>query len=110
MRLFQRRAMHRDWDVVRKILIKIETTAMPGKGIDSDSLQADGLDRVVAAYHMGLLLNADLIDGEFTKTLDGTLWCYASGLTWEGHEFLDSIRQDSMWTKVKATAKNEGLD
>ncbi len=83
---------------------------MPGRDIDSDLLESDGIDPAVAAYHMGLLLNADLINGVFTKTTDGTLWCSASALTWEGHEFLDGIRQDTIWNKVKATAAEKGLD
>jgi hypothetical protein len=102
--------MRRDWDVVRKILIKIETTVVPGRDIDSDSLESDGIDPAVAAYHMGLLLNANLINGGSTKTMDSTLWCFASGLTWEGHEFLDSIRQDTIWNKVKVIAAEKGLD
>ena len=33
-----------------------------------------------------------------------------NGLTWEGHNFLDSIRKDSTWSKVKGAVKERGLE
>ncbi|EOV9525803.1 DUF2513 domain-containing protein [Bacillus cytotoxicus] len=30
----------------------------------------------------------------------GTGWIYSS-LTWEGHEFLDAIKNDTVWNNVK---------
>ena len=31
------------------------------------------------------------------------------GLTWEGHDFLDTIRTDSVWEKTKSYIKDQGL-
>ena len=33
----------------------------------------------------------------------------ATRLTWEGHEFLDSIRNDTVWKKIKDTVKEKGV-
>ena len=35
---------------------------------------------------------------------------YVTGLTWQGHEFLDKIRNDTLWQKVKATVQSKSLD
>lgn len=37
------------------------------------------------------------------------MWIYAS-LTWDGHEFLDSIRNDNVWIKAKEGIKSKGLE
>ncbi|WP_019518458.1 DUF2513 domain-containing protein [Aggregatibacter actinomycetemcomitans] len=34
----------------------------------------------------------------------------ALSLTWQGHEFLDKIRNDSVWNKVKSTVQSKSLD
>jgi hypothetical protein len=31
-------------------------------------------------------------------------------MTWSGHEFLDHIRQDTAWNKVKGAAREKGLE
>lgn len=33
----------------------------------------------------------------------------SDNLTWEGYEYLDKIRDDSIWKKVKDVAKDKGL-
>lgn len=74
--------------------------------------QSDGLEDVdsdVVAYHMELLINAGLIEGGCRKAV-GPPWCYATQLTWAGHEFLDNIKTDSAWNKVKEIAKSKGLE
>lgn len=40
----------------------------------------------------------------------GPPFCHATRLTWEGHEFLDKIKNESIWKKVKATARSKGVD
>lgn len=75
-------------------------------------LQSDGLDGIdgdTAAYHMELLINAGLIEGGCRKAV-GPHWCYATQLSWEGHEFLDNIKADSIWSKVKETARDKGIE
>jgi hypothetical protein len=31
------------------------------------------------------------------------------GLTWEGHEFLDKVRHDTVWKAITSEAKEKGL-
>ena len=59
---------------------------------------------------MALLIDAGLIDGQVANTLGpGVKDFFAQRLTWEGHEFLDSIRSDTVWNKTKKLFADEGL-
>lgn len=67
-------------------------------------LSLDGYDDNVVAYHVRIMYEAGFLDAEAitSKSTESRLidvWPF--GLTWEGHEFLDSIRQRSVLAKVK---------
>lgn len=62
---------------------------------------------------MMLLDEAGLIEAKILKsgTGDGAIaMALARRLTWQGHEFLDKIRDPSMWGKIQAKVKEKGLD
>lgn len=97
--------MKRDWDLVRKILLQLEEQDHLG----SDDVQ--GYDVRVVSYHVHLLNEAGLIKAAPTPRRMGSeqIWT-ASALTWNGHEFLDQIRADSIWGQIKRSAREKGLD
>ncbi len=99
--------MERNWDLVRKILLKLE--AMPNTLSELYPDQITGSDEELTAYHMHLLDQAGLIKARCIRGLDTPLNCVATSLTWDGHEFLDKIRSDTVWNKVKSTAREKGL-
>ena len=39
---------------------------------------------------------------------DGAVVLGASSLTWQGHEFLDAIRNDTIWNKTKNVVAERG--
>lgn len=100
--------MQRNWDVVRKILIKLEELGTTTSFLHQD--QVNGYDPELVAYHMQLLGEADLIKANCHITTAGLLECAAHRMTWKGHEFLDHIRQDTVWNQVKRTAREKGID
>lgn len=112
--------MKRDWDVVRLILTKLEELPDPLSTLTYIDFYADDrikpdadlteLDRQVS-YHMELLIEAGLVVG----TMDDAVTLYAKEfrayrLTWAGHEFLEAIRNDTVWNKTKDTFASRGLD
>jgi hypothetical protein len=99
--------MKRNWDTVRRILIAVEQLPDEASQISSHELQ--GIDPDEAAYHMRLMRDAGLITGGCREAL-GPAWCYATGLTWNGHEFLDRIRNDGTWNRIKTTVRERGAD
>ena len=99
--------MKRDWDTIRKILTKLEESA------SSDTLSLSNFPPEKAeeiSYHIELLLEANLIEGEMTPTLGkGPTSFYITRLTWNGHEFLDAINNDTIWEKTKKSFSKNGI-
>lgn len=98
--------MERNWELIRKILLKLAEKA------DDSPMESDVFAKFSAettAYHYKILAQAGLIEVEECATLSGVDYA-AIQLTWQGHELLDQIRNDTVWNKIKATVKNKGLD
>jgi len=97
--------MKRDMDLARKILQQIEEKS---DGLRCESLDLPDHSRAEIAYHLKLLKEARLIEGlDFTSSETG-LEIMPKCLTWQGHEFLDAIKNDTVWNKVKETVKEKG--
>jgi|SRR5690554_90899 len=100
--------MKRDWELVREILTQIEELDSSEKSLEPSALKGYSLG--VVSYHMSLLKDAGLIEATCFQPLSGELQCVANSLTWDGHEFIDKIRSDNTWGKIKSLARAKGLD
>jgi hypothetical protein len=100
--------MKRNWDVIRKILLKIEDLP-PGGSIHSSHLVTDEIDEWNVAHQMFILKQGGFIEGNCLDTGRGHT-CIARTLTWEGQELLDKIRSESIWQKIKETAREKRVD
>ena len=59
---------------------------------------------------MALLIEAGLVLGQVINTLGPEVQDFiVERLTWDGHEFLDSIRSDTVWQKTKKMFTEQGL-
>lgn len=96
--------MKRDMDLVRDILLAIE--AAP-KNLDRD-LQLEGHDAELVSGHVKLLKQAGYIEEPFTRFAGGVKFSYGLALTWEGHEFLETIRDPQIWKLTKSGANKVG--
>lgn len=99
--------MRRSWDVIRKIMIKLEEIPNECGELESDSVP--GVDNDTAFYHMRLMIEAGLAVGGCPETF-GRSHGHLLRLTWDGHELIDKIRRDSVWNAIKETAKNKSID
>ena len=103
--------MKRDMDLIRELLLQLEAWPM-GLG-DAVTMTPDDLapgnpdyDTNQINYHMDLIRDAGFInDGGGSQPILGFTYC---GLTWDGHEFLDSIRSPEIWRRTKAAAGRVG--
>ncbi len=99
--------MKRDMELIRKILFYIEENG------DSETLirqwDIEGHNFKEVSYHVKLLVERGLVNGRDSGISQYLLW-YADSLTWEGHDFLDAIKNDTIWEKVKAGIKSKGLE
>lgn len=99
--------MKRDMDLVKKILLNIESSE-PLESLTD--IQIDGYDKNTINAHCELLYCRNLIK-EFNpiNAYGGMISASVSGLTWEGYDFLEAIRNDSKWNETKEIIKNKGL-
>ena len=96
----QGESMKRDMDLVRKILFEIESR--PDTGVCFE-VQVSGVPQAAVFYHVRLMAEAGLIEA-MNLTTDDLRW-EAVRLTWQGHEFLDAARDDTVWNKGMELAK-----
>jgi hypothetical protein len=96
--------MKRDMDLCREVLRRLEEHPEPENYFP---LNIDNRSDEEVSYHVRLLHQAGLIDGENTTSRDGFGW-HAFNLTWEGHEFLEAARDDGLWKKAKDTTLSKG--
>jgi hypothetical protein len=100
--------MERNWDTIREILTTLEGLADPGTYLQLSSFPKERAAEI--SYHMELLFEAGLVDGEMAKTIGpGPHEFFAMRLTWDGHEFLDAIRSNTVWEKTKKTFVSKGI-
>jgi hypothetical protein len=99
--------MKRDWDVIRELLTRVEECSVPDDMIQLSSFPPERAAEI--SYHMELLIEAGLVDGQMSKTLGpGPPSFFATRLTWDGHEFLDGIRSETVWQKTKKSFVSNG--
>lgn len=97
--------MKRNMDLIRDLLILIEEQ-------DKDSRELKlppEMDRTVAVYHLNLMEQAGFTTNNIQYADNKPLWIN-SKLTWDGHDFLDSIKNDTVWNKTKEAIKSKGLE
>ncbi len=99
--------MKRDMDLCRLILFKIEDEYRSTALIN---LQIDGYDVETIAYHCDLLFDAGLIKSYKPTYASDEIYFFSVGaLTWEGHDFLDKIRENTIWNRTKNSIKENAL-
>ena len=99
--------MKRNMDLCRLILFKIEDEY---KSTALSNLQIDGYDIEIIAYHCDLLFEAGLIKSYKPTYASDKIYFFSVGaLTWEGHDFLDKIRENTMWNRTKNSIKENAL-
>lgn len=59
--------------------------------------------------HGVLLWKAGFIEGADASDMDGDA-ALAQGLTWAGHDLLETIRSKVVWERIKATADDKGIE
>ena len=101
--------MKRNWDTIREILMRLEELPDTDAELRLSDFPSDRAYEF--SYHVELLVDAGLIKGKlFQSSSHGPMHFFARRLTWSGHEFLDSIRSDSVWNKIKKIFASKGID
>lgn len=94
--------MKRDMELVRQVLLRVESFEIPLGGFVmvrpwEAALAIDGYDAEQIGHHLAML-----IDGGFVDSMPPASGVFRiKGLTWNGHEFIDTIRSPEIWRKTK---------
>lgn len=99
--------MKRDMDLVREILLQIEKQYI---STTITNLEIEGYDMATVAYHCKILHEEGLISDYRAQYANGDIYYFGVGaLTWKGNDYLDKVRDNSIWEKTKDTIKKKGL-
>lgn len=87
--------MKRNMDLVRLLLMRSE-------GDEAAVAACENFGIEERSYHVQLLIDAGLVDGFVTTDSQGEIdGSVVRRLTWAGHDFLQSVRDDTLWKKAK---------
>ena len=75
-------------DKIREMLFRIEEETQTGNNLEEQ--------KIIKSF-----FDSGLVKSKTKMMADGTLFVLAERLTWDGCEFLDTIRDDSVWQEVK---------
>ncbi|RAN42504.1 hypothetical protein RB25_25920 [Herbaspirillum rubrisubalbicans] len=100
----------RDMDLIRALLLKLESLEMSYGDVfsimpDSSEVAIAGYSDDAIGYHLSLLRERGLIDSPGSQPMLGITY---AGLTWDGHDFLDAVRDPEIWKKTKEGARSAG--
>ena len=88
-------------DLVREILLQIEATEA-GKSIKLDT---PDIGEEETGLHVELMIEHGLIEGKAYPSGDGPthkiLTYTIERMTWEGYDFLNAARKETIWKKAK---------
>lgn len=96
--------MKRDMELARLILMRIEAQE---NYRDDISCEFDGYTNEQVHYHIMLLNEAGLVVAINASSMQDIQWI-PQRLTWQGHEFLESARDDTTWNKAKEMMAKTG--
>lgn len=102
--------MKRDWEIIRAVLLKLEGAPSANTVLRPDHMREYPEQEV--AYNMRLLHQAGYLKGSFLESSSNGVINAAivKHLTNAGHELLDTIRNETVWEKTKATFQSRGID
>ena len=87
-------------DLIREILLQVEERKSSN---ELTLVNVDGRSRDEICGHVQMLEEAGYVDGASYESVPMIV-----RLTWDGHEFLDSIRDPKVWAKVTGKLKEVG--
>ncbi|KGX85039.1 DUF2513 domain-containing protein [Pontibacillus litoralis] len=101
--------MKLSFDAMRDLLFVIEDQP---RDIDINKVVYDrrleSFDKSDLGYALEKLIEARLLNGKVYTTKSGILFSIDS-ISTDGHEFLDNIRNDTNWNKIKGMASEKGV-
>lgn len=91
--------MKRDMDLVRKILLAMESEDRNDR---AGQLEIEGYDEPTIGFHVFIMDQAGLVRSSDVSHMESPCKEHSPiDITWDGYEFLDLSRDDRVWTEAK---------
>lgn len=103
--------MQKNWTIIRQILLRLEESPTPIARLLPEHIE--NFSRLEVAYTMWVLSDAGYIEADILLDRTGAGEIHAAiarRLTKSGHELLDSVRNDTLWSKIQEKASMNGWD
>ena len=104
--------MKLNYDCVRELLLTLEENLVMDDSLSFPSLtlkqvceKMPDFSRADIAYASTKLLEAEYIEANSIESYSKIIKIVYSSITYEGHQYLDSIRDSKLWSTVKKNAK-----
>ena len=104
--------MRRDPELIRDLLLVFEKKE-DFKIKEAESFEIGGHDTKTIEYHFMLMAQAELVDYEAFRSKSNPerlIKVMPFNLTWKGHEYLDAVRDKSVWQKAMKASKGKTGD
>ena len=97
----------RNFDLIRSILLAVEASP-PNFTVTNSQLDIEGVDPATVAFHVEMLKDAGYIDAAIAQNFSGIQRFMIKKINWDGYEFLDNAKNNTVWKKFKAQAEAKG--
>lgn len=107
--------MRINYDCIRDVLLALEDNIVLDEDLDPNEIIISDLQEILPdysiqdiAYSLEMLKEADYIH---TGDNDiNTIGIKVTGITFEGHKYLDTIRTSAVWEETKKTFKEKAIE
>jgi hypothetical protein len=92
-------------ELIRRLAVALEDSP----AYASFDGKLEGYDPYDVGYHAHLMIQAGLAEGaDITSLGSPHRMALLTGLTWQGHEFLDAARDEARWKKAMVLVQQKG--
>jgi Hypothetical protein (DUF2513) len=100
--------MKRDMELIRELLLAIEAVDSPDVFQATLKLKVNSM-REDMIHNLKLMVDAGFLLADPLETQAGTSDFLIRRITYAGYEFLDSARNESIWSTARETITKKGL-
>jgi len=109
--------MKLNYDCIRDILIYLENALQYNEMLEYPSVNLEELcaecpnySKQDICYSLQMMNEAGLIKAVELPSANKVLSISCKGLTFEGHKYLEEVRNPRIWNNIKTTFKNKALE
>ena len=101
-------AIKRNLDLIRALLLWAEANCNGTRLFTSTYVKIEGYKLDEINFHLMLLQDCGYIDSSYDSKLGRTKFVHFSRLTSQGCDYLDSVRDNSVWDQTKSKLASVG--